>query len=120
MDVARRENESDLAGHGKLCYHFRVKATALGLLALLALAGTGCTRSIQPEDDSDPAIKARVELALHGRKDLDIRYVSIDVNGGVVTISGIVPELGQIRAIERLVKNTPGVDQLMDNLVVQE
>ena len=120
MDVARRKNESDLAGHGKLCYHFRVKATALVLLALIALGGAACTRSIQAEDDSDPAVKARIENALQGRKDLDIRYVSIDVNGGVVTISGVVPEITQIRAIEKLVKGTPGVDQLMDNLIVQE
>jgi osmotically-inducible protein OsmY len=97
-----------------------VKATALGLFVLLALCAAGCMRSVQPEDDSDPAIKARVELALRGRKDLDIRFITVDVYHGLVTISGIVPALEQIRAIERLIKTTPGVEQLMDNVVVQE
>ncbi len=97
-----------------------MKVTALGPILLLAFAGAACMRAVQPEDDSDPAVKARVELALRGRKDIDIRFVSIDVNNGLVTISGIVPAPEQIRAIERVVKGTPGVDQLMDNLVVQE
>jgi osmotically-inducible protein OsmY len=97
-----------------------VKVTAFGLLLLLAFAGAACTRVVQAEDDSDPAIKARVEMVLHGRKDIDVRYVSIDVNSGVVTISGIVPGPEQIHAIEKLVRGVPGVDQLMDNVVVQE
>ncbi len=118
VDVARREDESNLAGHGLVCYHFRVKATGLGLLLLLAVAA--CTRNVQPEDDSDPAIKARVEIALHGRKDIDSRYISLDVASGVVTISGVVPAPEQIRLIERVVKRTPGVDQVMNNVVVQE
>jgi osmotically-inducible protein OsmY len=93
---------------------------ALGLLVLAALAAAACTREIQPEDDSDPAIKARLELALRARKGLDLRYVSIDVNERLVTLSGIVPALEQLRAVERIAKTTPGVEQVMDNLVVQE
>ena len=97
-----------------------MKGTALGLALLSALASAACTRAVQPEDDSDPAIKARVQLALQGRKDVDIRYISLDVVNGLVTISGIVPAPEQIRLIERIVKRTPGVDQVMDNVVVQE
>ncbi|MFI5349550.1 MAG: BON domain-containing protein [Elusimicrobiota bacterium] len=97
-----------------------MKGTALALALLFALGTAACTRSVQPEDDSDPAIKARIENALHGRKDLDIRFITLDVNNGVVTISGIVPSPEQIPAIERLVKRTPGVDSVMDNVVVQE
>lgn len=96
-----------------------MKGTALGLVVLFALAGA-CTRSVQPEDDSDPAIKARVEIALHGRKDVDVRYISLDVNNGLVTISGVVPAGEQIRLIERIVARTPGVEQVMNNVVVQE
>jgi osmotically-inducible protein OsmY len=96
-----------------------VKVTALGLALLFALAGA-CTRNVQPEDDSDPAIKARVDIALHGRKDIDVRYVSLDVVNGVVTISGVVPAPEQIRLIDRIVKRTPGVDQVVNSLVFQE
>ena len=97
-----------------------MKGIAFALVFPFALGAAACTRSVQPEDDSDPAIKARVENALHGRKDIDVRFITLDVNGGVVTISGIVPAPEQIPLIEKLVKRTPGVDSVMDNVVVQE
>ncbi len=97
-----------------------MKGTSLGLSLLFALALAACTRVIQPEDDSDSAIKARVENALRGRKDVDLRYISLDVDNGLVTISGIVPAPEQIRLIERLVKRTSGVAQVMNNVIAQE
>lgn len=93
---------------------------ALGLAVLVALSAAACTRSVQPEDDSDAGIKARVELALQGRKDVDIRYISLDVVNGVVTISGVVPSSDQILLIRRIVQRTPGVDQVLNNVVAQE
>jgi osmotically-inducible protein OsmY len=93
---------------------------APGLILLLALAGAACMRAVQPEDDSDPAIRARVDIVLHGRRDIDIRYISLDVVNGLVTISGVVPDPEQILIIQRLVQKTPGVEQVMNNVVVQE
>ncbi|MFI5360538.1 MAG: BON domain-containing protein [Elusimicrobiota bacterium] len=97
-----------------------MKGTALGLALLFAFAGAGCTRALQPEDDSDPAVKARVESVLRGRKDIDIRFISLNVDNGIVTLSGIVPAAEQITVIQHLVARTRGVDQVMNNLVVQE
>jgi len=97
-----------------------VKRTALGAVLLLALASAACTRNVQPEDDSDPAIKARVEIALRGRTDVEIRYISIDVINGLVTVSGVVPAPEQIRLIQRVVQRVPGVDQVINNVVAQE
>jgi osmotically-inducible protein OsmY len=95
-----------------------VKRTAL-LLLLAVLAGGAC-RTIQPEDDSDPAIKARVQLLLQGRKDLDIRYISVDVTNGDVEISGVVPAPEQVRTIDHILRLVPGVQSLLNNVVVQE
>jgi osmotically-inducible protein OsmY len=97
-----------------------VKRKALGAVFLLALAGAACTRSVQPEDDSDPAIKARVEIALRGRKDVEIRFITLDVVNGLVTVSGVVPAPEQIRLIQRIVQRVPGVEQVMNNVVAQE
>ena len=98
-----------------------MKRTALGAAVfLLALAAAACTRNVQPEDDSDPAIKARVEIALRGRTDIEIRFVSVDVVNGLVTVSGVVPAPEQIRLIQRLIQRVPGVDQVMNNVVSQE
>jgi osmotically-inducible protein OsmY len=90
------------------------------LVVSLALTTAACARNIQAEDLSDPAVKASIELQLRGLPDLDIRYVSIDVNSGVATASGIVPTREQRRTIDRIMRNTRGVEQLFNNLVVQE
>lgn len=97
-----------------------MKRTALGAILLLTLAAAACTRNVQPEDDSDPAIKARVEIALRGRTDIEIRFISIDVVNGLVTISGVVPAPDQVRLIQRVVQRVPGVDSVIDNVVAQE
>ena len=97
-----------------------MKRTALGAVLLLALAAGACTRNVQPEDDSDPAVKARVETALRGRKDIEIRFITLDVVNGLVTVSGVVPAPDQIRLIQRIVQRVPGVEQVMNNVVAQE
>lgn len=100
---------------------FTMKALSRALLlAALALAAGGCRGTAQEIDDSDPAIKARVETALRGRKDLNVRFVSVDVTGGTVTISGVVDSQAQIVKINKIIRLTHGVDGVLNNLVVQE
>ena len=88
------------------------------LVTLLALSA--CRGEVQPVDTSDPGIKARIEAQLRGRDDLDLRYVTVDVVDGAVTVSGMVPTRSQIREIDRLVKRTKGVEAALINLVVNE
>lgn len=90
-------------------------------MLLLAVAAAACGfREVQPRDDSDPAIKARVEAALRGMKDFDATYVVVDVVDGSVTLSGIVHSLEDQRTVDRVVRRVPGVGQVMSNLAVQE
>lgn len=88
--------------------------------AVLLLAALGCRGEVQPVDTSDPGIKARIEATLRGRKDLDLRYVTLDVVDGAVTVSGMVPNMTQIREIDRIVKRTKGVEAALINLVINE
>ncbi|MDE2142733.1 MAG: BON domain-containing protein [Elusimicrobia bacterium] len=90
------------------------------LLLLMALAASACFHRTQDEDDADPAVKARVEASLRGSKDLDIRYVTVDVERGVVTISGLVNTIEQVHEISHIIKQIRGVDMLLNNLAVQE
>lgn len=90
------------------------------LAACLALTAAACTRTVQDEDLSDPAVKAHIEAQLRGLADVDLKYVTIDVNSGAATISGLVPTREQMRIIERIVRRTRGVDQTLNNLVIQE
>lgn len=92
----------------------------LALVAALTVGSSACRTFVGDEDLSDPAVKARLESLLRGRRDLDLKYVTLDVNAGVATISGIVPTGEQVRVIRRLAAGVRGVDQVMNNLVIQE
>ncbi|MBI3289572.1 MAG: BON domain-containing protein [Elusimicrobia bacterium] len=92
----------------------------LVLLAAWSLSASACRSAQVDEDLSDSATKARVEAVLRGRKDLDLTYVTVDVTMGVATLSGIVPSPEQLRVIRKLAATVRGVDQVLNNLVIQE
>lgn len=97
-----------------------MKAPRAALFVLAALLLAACAHTTQEIDDSDPAVKARVEAALRGRSDLDLRFVTVDVENGTVTVSGLVSSQDQVRTVYILVKRTHGVDTVLNNLAVQE
>jgi osmotically-inducible protein OsmY len=97
-----------------------VRPLLLALIAALTLGSFAC-RSLEQEDDlSDQATKVRLEAVLRGRRDLDLKYVTVDVNAGAATISGLVPNGEQLRTIRRLAAKVRGVDQVLNNLIIQE
>jgi osmotically-inducible protein OsmY len=99
----------------------RLLRTLLPTFLAAALLSTAACRSfVQEEDLSDQAVKARIESILRGRRDLDLKYVTVDVNTAVATISGIVPSRDQARMIRRLAAAVKGVEQVLNNLVIQE
>lgn len=87
---------------------------------LLAAALWGCAGPRQPEDDSDYAVKARVETALRGHDDISLKYLVVDVNQGVVTVSGLIANHQQRNRVGRIVRRVRGVQQLLNNLAVQD
>ncbi len=92
----------------------------LALVAALTVASSSCRSFSNDEDLSDPATKARIESLLRGRRDLDLKYVTVDVNNGEATLSGIVPNSDQLRIIRRLAAGVRGVDHVMNSLIIQE
>ena len=109
-----------MARHGLKCYHFPVRRLLLTLLAAVLFSSSACRSFKQEVDLSDQAVKVRIQSLLRGRRDLDLKYVTVDVNTGVATISGIVPNSDQARVIRRLAAGVQGVEQVLNNLVVQE
>ena len=87
---------------------------------MAALAVASCRTTPVDDDNSDQATKVRVEALLRGRRDLDLKFVTVDVNAGTAVISGIVPTGEQLRVIRRLTAGVRGVDQVLNNLVIQE
>jgi osmotically-inducible protein OsmY len=98
-----------------------VKANLFALSAVCVVASSvGCAHAVQDGDDSDPGIKARIEAAIAARKDIDVQHLTVDVDNATVTISGMVSSPEQLRAVDSLIKRTRGVDQVVNNLVVQD
>jgi len=103
------------------CYHFPVRRLLLlVVVAAVTFASAACRSFSNDEDLSDQATKARIESLLRGRRDLDLKYVTVDVNSGEATLSGIVPNGDQLRVIRRLAAGVRGVDHVMNNLIIQE
>ena len=88
--------------------------------ALLAAGLSGCMRNMEPVDLSDAAIKARIEVALRSQPNLDLRYLSIDVDTGVVTLSGVLNSLREKDLVTRIARRTKGVDQVLVNVLIPE
>ena len=90
------------------------------LAAALAAGLTACMGNVQPLDMTDAGIKARVETALRGQPNLELRYVTVDVNSRIATISGMVTSYQDKETITRIARRTKGVDQAIINLLVPE
>ena len=110
--------------NGAKLYHFAVKVRLAALAAMvvaLALGSAACfPHQLSEAELSDPGIRSRLEDQLHAHRELELRYVTLDVHERVVTISGIVPSFNDRLEIERIAKRLEGVDQVVVNLVTQE
>ena len=89
-------------------------------VAVVVLGLCACMSNVQPLDFTDAGIKARVETALRGQPNLELRYVTVDVNSGIATISGMVTSYQDKEIITRIARRTKGVDQAVINLLVPE
>ena len=89
-------------------------------LAAMVLGSAACFNNLTEADLSDPGIKARIDTKLQAAPDLNLRYVSVNVHAGIVTISGLVDTYREKREIREIVRRTKGVRQDIINLIVQD
>lgn len=68
---------------------------------------------IKPSD-----VKTKIEAALQRRAHLDARSISVNVDRGTVTLAGTVDSLSERVTVENAVWNAPGVQKVVDNLIV--
>lgn len=74
-------------------------------------------RSVK-ERISDAAITAKIKSRLAVKKDAPSLGVNINTNEGVVTLEGTVNSAAEKENVEKIVKETKGVQQVIDNLTV--
>jgi osmotically-inducible protein OsmY len=70
----------------------------------------------QPVTTSD--IRHRIEQAFERQADLEAERISVEANGGKVTLTGFVSSWNKRSAAERAAWAAPGVTQIEDKLVV--
>jgi osmotically-inducible protein OsmY len=89
-------------------------------VAVLAAGCSGCLRNVETVDLSDAAIKARVETALRSQPNIDLSHLSIDVDAGVVTLSGVLKDRREQDLVSRIARRIQGVDQVIANILIPE
>ena len=96
----------------------RVAYTAAALAALSGVAACATSRN-DAQREADKATAARVQAALEADRALYARHIFVNVNNGVVRLSGYVwdpPDLDEARSVAELV---PGVSRVVNDLELQ-
>ena len=89
----------------------------------LAASLSACVATLSPlseADLSDSGIRARLEATLKNHREIDMRYVTMDIHARIVTFSGIIRTPEEKQLIRTLAEETKGVDQFIVNLVVKD
>ena len=97
-----------------------MRASRPWLAAVIVVFAVACASNLPEFERSDAGLKAKIEAALRGHKDLDTHSVTIDVDNGTVTLSGLISTDEQRAKVNRIVRRLSGVDTLFDNLLVPE
>lgn len=92
----------------------------LALFASLALLSCAGAPGREPLDNSDPAVTARIKQEFRTHPELNVQYLDLNVDAGAVTISGIVDSIDSREAIRNLVRDVPGVQQVVLNVLIRD
>jgi osmotically-inducible protein OsmY len=96
------------------------RRTPVWLAAALVVTLSGCFSSAQKGNVSDSALLADIQRKLKAEKNLDLRYVDVDVQSRTIVVSGLVGSWDERRLIEKIVRATPGVEKSLINVSVQK
>lgn len=81
---------------------------------------TGITNSITVKAAASVHdVEKDIRAALHRRADLDAKEVHVEIHGNVVTLTGTVTSLAEDRAAWWAASAAPGVERVLDKLVVR-
>ncbi len=89
------------------------------LFVVLALVVTACAPLFAQTIRTDDAIHDEVMRRLSSDRDVRGGAITVDVKGGVVTLSGKVREEKQKARAERVTKKVKGVKQVVNQLQVE-
>jgi len=86
----------------------------IALAALILLASVCCER----RNIADSAINTNVKSKLAADTETSALKINVETNGGVVTLTGIVPTQAEKSQAEQTARNTEGVTRVINNITV--
>jgi len=99
----------------------RLMHAAAALVVALGVAGCSAPEPRTPEQQvADRVLAGRVEAALRANPYVDVDHVTIDVNRGIVTVSGLVGDEWDWRRALQICEAVPGVQRVIDRLELIE
>ncbi len=89
-------------------------------VAIAVMMAAGCTRAVQvqPAAIEDARLGARVKTALVNDAELGPRIIEVRVNGGIVTLSGLVGSAEEAERAISLARRVAGASEVRSQLVV--
>jgi hyperosmotically inducible protein len=92
-----------------------MKLTFIAIVSVTAIFLIGCER----RSTSDSAITTTVKSKLATDPETSAIRIDVDTSNGVVTLSGAVPTAAEKAEAERVARNTEGVRQVVNNIMVE-
>lgn len=102
---------------GNVEWAFIRNAADAAVRGLLGVKGVTNKITITPHIEPR-GIKTKIEAALYRRAHLDATAITVNVDKGTVTLLGEVDSLAERDVVEQAAWSAPGVQKVIDNLVV--
>lgn len=99
------------------------RAIALAILTGVTLVGSGCTvmrgQSTVGAYVDDKTITAAVKAKMIEDKTVDAAVINVDTLNGTVALSGFAKSNAEKQQAENIARNTKGVREVRNNLIVR-
>ena len=102
---------------GQLDYEYQRQIASSAVRHLMGVTGVSNQTILKPNVISS-SVKADIVAALKRRALTDAEEVMVTVNGGKVTLTGVVQSWSEHDMVSDSVWNTPGVTDVSDNISV--
>jgi len=102
---------------GNVDWAYQREAATDSVRYLMGVKGVSDQIAIKPKA-SMTAVKADIEAALQRRAKADAKKISVDINGGVVTLTGTVQSWTERDLARQSAWGTSGVSNVIDNITV--
>jgi osmotically-inducible protein OsmY len=118
LDIQVTVSDGWVTLEGEVPWQYQKLAAEAAIRHVPGLKGITNLIAVRPRA-TPTEVKAQIELALRRHADIDASRITIEVEGGKVTLRGSVHSLGQKEEVERVAWSAPGVFKVENLLSVE-